>query len=100
MKRGDQLNSSQLWFLHQEAQFGTERTKEELLTNALERIDRSLEELRRIPDSCLYNTRKVGRKELPATVLGLVFHAAEHTTTHIAQIRTTLKLIEKGDTSS
>ena len=98
--RGDQLNSSQLWFLHQEAQFGTERTKEELLTNALERIDRSLEELRRIPDSCLYDTRKVGRKELPATVLGLAFHAAEHATMHIAQIRTTLKLIEKGDTSS
>ena len=98
--RGNRLNDAQLKFLNQEAHIGTERPKEELLINALKRIDRSLEELQRIPGSRLYDTRKVGRKELPATVLGLLFHAAEHTTMHVAQIRTTLKLIATGDMSS
>ena len=37
----------------------------------------------------LLDERKVGRAGLPATVLGLLFHAAEHTTRHVGQAITT-----------
>ncbi|MGH7497555.1 MAG: hypothetical protein ACREL3_01755 [Gemmatimonadales bacterium] len=32
--------------------------------------------------------REVGRKRLPSTTLGLVFHAAEHSSRHAGQIVT------------
>jgi hypothetical protein len=37
--------------------------------------------------------RRVGRQALPATVLGLLFHAAEHTTRHAGQPITTSKTV-------
>jgi uncharacterized damage-inducible protein DinB len=37
----------------------------------------------------LLKERKVGRAGLPATVLGLLVHAAEHTTRHVGQAMTT-----------
>jgi uncharacterized damage-inducible protein DinB len=36
--------------------------------------------------------RPVGRAALPATVLGLIVHAAEHTSRHTGQFITTLKI--------
>ena len=65
----------------------------ELIMVALDRIDHCLEHLTAIPDEQLYEPRRVGRDELPSTVIGLLFHAAEHTTMHVGQIRTTLKVI-------
>jgi hypothetical protein len=35
----------------------------------------------------------VGRDRLPSTVLGLLFHAAEHAQRHSAQIITTAKIV-------
>ena len=37
----------------------------------------------------LLEERRVGRAGLPATVLGLLFHAAEHSTRHVGQAITT-----------
>jgi hypothetical protein len=39
----------------------------------------------------------VGRAKLPATTLGLLFHAAEHTQRHVGQLMTTLKVV-RGET--
>jgi hypothetical protein len=52
-------------------------------------IDAALAQLRATPRNALLDDRKVGRAGLPATVLGLLFHAAEHTTRHIGQAITT-----------
>ena len=38
-------------------------------------------------------TREVGRARLPSTVLGLLFHGAEHTQRHVGQIITTAKIV-------
>ena len=38
----------------------------------------------------------MGRARLPATVLGLIFHAAEHTTRHAGQLITTLKVVRQS----
>ena len=52
-------------------------------------IDAAMDQLRATPRDSFLDERKVGRAGLPATVLGLLFHAAEHTTRHVGQAITT-----------
>jgi uncharacterized damage-inducible protein DinB len=41
----------------------------------------------------LLDYRGVGRAQLPSNVLGLLFHAAEHSTRHAGQLITTAKIL-------
>ena len=41
----------------------------------------------------VYEERRVGRAGLPATVLGLIVHAAEHSTRHMGQALTTALIL-------
>ena len=91
--RGEQLTRSQRNYLKHEDAVAHNTEINELIMAALDRIDHCLEHLTAIPDEQLYEPRPVGRDELPSTVIGLLFHAAEHTTMHVGQIRTTLKVI-------
>jgi len=59
-------------------------------------IDRALDQLRGTSRDELLNERKVGRAGLPSTVLGLLFHAAEHSTRHVGQAITTAKILVGG----
>jgi hypothetical protein len=52
-------------------------------------IDTAMDQLRATSRDSLLDGRKVGRAGLPATVLGLLFHGAEHTTRHVGQAITT-----------
>lgn len=63
-----------------------------LLSEVSAAIDRALEQLRSTPESALLEPRFVGRARLPSTVLGLIFHAAEHTARHAGQVVTTVKM--------
>jgi hypothetical protein len=56
-------------------------------------IGRALEQLRAISRDALLEPRKVGRAGLPSNVLGLLFHAAEHSTRHVGQAITTAKIL-------
>ena len=91
--RGEQLTRSQRSYLEHEDAIAHNTGVNELVVAARDRIDHCLEHLTTIPDEQLYEPRPVGRDELPSTVIGLLFHAAEHTTMHVGQIRTTLKVI-------
>ena len=51
--------------------------------------------LRTVPSDSLLLPREVGRKRLPSTTLGLIFHAAEHSARHAGQI-VTLSRVVKG----
>ena len=57
-------------------------------------VERALEQLRATSETTLADARGVGRAQLPSTVLGLLFHAAEHTQRHIGQLVTTAKLVQ------
>ncbi len=46
-----------------------------------------------ISDEKLKEKRTVGRKKLPSTVLGLLFHAAEHSQRHIGQLLVTASIL-------
>jgi hypothetical protein len=57
-------------------------------------IDRALEQLAATQQSSLLEERKLGRAGLPTTVLGLLFHAAEHSTRHVGQAITTARIVK------
>ncbi|MFN2565060.1 MAG: DinB family protein [Gemmatimonadaceae bacterium] len=57
-------------------------------------VERALVQLRATPENRLTERREVGRSRLPSTVLGLLFHAAEHTQRHVGQTITTAKIVE------
>jgi uncharacterized damage-inducible protein DinB len=56
-------------------------------------VERALVQLRATSEATLLEPRRVGRAGLPSTVLGLLFHAAEHTQRHVGQLVTTAKVI-------
>ena len=85
--RGDQLSAAQVAALREEATIaGLEAAA------IVERVERvlaaALQQIRATPSGTLQDRREVGRQRLPSTVLGLIFHAAEHATRHAGQIAT------------
>ena len=56
-------------------------------------IERALEQLRTTTRDDLLTARKVGRAGLPTPPLGLLFHAAEHSTRHAGQAISTAKIL-------
>jgi uncharacterized damage-inducible protein DinB len=56
-------------------------------------VEKALSQLSSTTDATLLEPRYVGRLQLPSTVLGLLFHAAEHAARHTGQIVTTAKLV-------
>ncbi|MGH7447553.1 MAG: DinB family protein, partial [Longimicrobiales bacterium] len=70
-------------------------TTAELLAAVDDVIERVLEVLRRTTGEELLATRGVGRAQLPSTVIGLLFHIAEHTQRHTGQVITTAKIVRR-----
>jgi uncharacterized damage-inducible protein DinB len=67
-----------------------------LIAEARAAIDGALGKLRGTAPSRLLEARTVGRKALPTTLLGLLFHIGEHTQRHAGQIITTAKVVRAG----
>jgi uncharacterized damage-inducible protein DinB len=89
--RGEQLSSEQIEAMKQEGQVPLSAA--ELLAVVSAAIDRALAQLRDTAPPTLFDAREVGRAKLPATVIGLLFHGAEHATRHVGQCITTLKIV-------
>jgi len=90
--RDKQLSVAQYEYLASEEHEHAE-TAEGLVRHAQAAIDRALTQVRGTPLCTLDEAREVGRHRLPSTVLGLLFHAAEHAQRHSAQIITTAKVV-------
>ncbi|MDQ3698319.1 MAG: DinB family protein, partial [Gemmatimonadota bacterium] len=67
-----------------------------LVRNAQAAIDRALEIIRATDPAVLFDKREVGRGKLPSTLLGILFHVAEHTQRHVGQLITTAKIVRAG----
>lgn len=65
----------------------------ELIANARAAIAGAIETLRATPHASLLDARAVGKQALPSTVLGLLFHVAEHTQRHVGQAIATSKAV-------
>jgi uncharacterized damage-inducible protein DinB len=68
-------------------------TAQELICEVRQAVESALLQIRKTQVSTLLGPRDVGRARLPTTVLGLLFHAAEHAQRHAGQIATTVKII-------
>ncbi|MCA9836253.1 MAG: DinB family protein [Trueperaceae bacterium] len=91
--RGEALTEKQLAYLKAEGE--AKASKAELLKVIKEQIAQTLETLQNSSEEGLLEPRKVGRKGLPSTVLGLYTHAAEHTMRHLGQVLVTVKILHR-----
>jgi len=98
--RGESLQEAQRNALALERSPELEVDRDYLLELFHLTVDRALLQLRCTPDGSLLKYRPVGKAGAPSNVLGLLYHAAEHTTRHVGQLITTLKIIEHSDVSS
>lgn len=61
-------------------------------------VDAAIDQLRATPRTSLEVPRTVGRAALPTTVIGLLFHTAEHAQRHAGQVVTTSRIVRAGVT--
>ena len=88
------LDQAQKAFLAQEKEPGDPPVRADVLVALAQRaVDRALDQVRATPEDTLLEPRKVGRAELPSTVIGLLFHAAEHAARHAGQVVTTARFV-------
>jgi uncharacterized damage-inducible protein DinB len=98
--RGEQLSPAQRAALAAESQPDLAPSPaSRLLALFDEAVVRALEQLRATSEAGLLDPRGVGRAQLPSTVLGLLFHAAEHTQRHAGQIATTCRIVAADEAS-
>ena len=91
--RGEPLSDVQRQALARESQPEATFSATELIAAFDDAVERALEQLRGTVESTLTDKREVGRARLPSTVIGLLFHAAEHTQRHVGQLVTTIKVV-------
>jgi hypothetical protein len=92
--RGARLSDAQVQILAQESDADPDLAADDLLAAFEAAVARAIDQLRGTDPSTLTEERLVGRAGVPSTVIGLLFHAAEHTQRHVGQAVTTRKLID------
>jgi hypothetical protein len=90
--RGERLNADQRAALAAE-QSPERRRVSDLIAGLRTAIDAAMAQVRATRVETLHEPRTVGRAALPTTVIGLVFHAAEHSQRHAGQLVTTAKIV-------
>ena len=95
--KGENLTEAQIAAMKLEKQ-EVETTPSELLDRVNNAVSAALQQLRATSTDHLYDSREVGRAKLPSTVIGLLFHAAEHAQRHAGQIATTFRFL-RNETS-
>jgi uncharacterized damage-inducible protein DinB len=90
---GGNLSDAQMSFLKNEAVENYEIGLVDLLQAFDLQVEKALGQLKKANPETLAEVRYVGRKMIPSTVIGLLFHAAEHTTRHFGQLIVTVKLL-------
>lgn len=92
--KGDSLSVEQFNFLKQEGAFNLETEVEQLCKQFSLKVAEALRYFETIPENSLTEKRTVGRKQLPSTVIGLLFHAAEHSQRHIGQLLVSVSVLQ------
>lgn len=76
----------------------TKAGMQELISSFGKQVDAAIEELKTVDPGKLTEARGVGRKQIPTTLMGLYFHAAEHSMRHVGQLLVTVRVL-KGQKS-
>jgi uncharacterized damage-inducible protein DinB len=92
---GNSLSEAQLASLSYEGKPGFENKSISQLTLLFDQqVDKALGQLKNIDEQTLTQQRLVGRSKVPSTVIGFLFHAAEHTMRHVGQLYVTATIIK------
>lgn len=92
--KGKGLIQAQFEYLASEGKFDEKITIQILKQNLEDTILYSIDEIRKIDPLTLTEERFLGRKQIPTTQVGLLFHSAEHAQRHYGQLLVTVKTIK------
>ncbi len=93
--QGKALSQEQLTALKEEG-VDQKQTVQQLVKTLSDKVDWALEYLHATDENTLREPRSVGRAQLPSTILGLLFHGAEHTMRHVGQLLVTVRIIKNS----
>ena len=88
------LSDQQMMELKSEGKRNEEISPAILLEKLNAQFNESIRRLSLFTEEITWQERKVGRKQLPSTVHGLLFHAAEHTMRHTGQLLVTIVVLK------
>jgi len=92
--KGEQLSEAQLQYLKLEGKADASMSVEELITQAENELNVAVEFLKSQKPEDLTNTVEVGRKRIKSSLIGVLFHAAEHSQRHIGQMLVTISVVK------
>jgi hypothetical protein len=93
--RNESLTNSQAYTLSVEGDRDkTTQSMFQLIELFNNQVSISIDELSKTNVETFTDVRTVGRKKIPSTLIGLYFHAAEHTMRHIGQLLVTVKVLK------
>lgn len=91
--RDEQLSALQLDALQREGIEDKDVHLQNLLQKFNDQVELAIIQLKNTREVSILEPRYVGRKRVPSTTLGLLFHAAEHTQRHTGQLLVTARVI-------
>lgn len=92
---GKELSETQFSALRKEGAPGPGENLVLLISAFDQKVEESMEVLKKTPVETLTEYRSVGRKKLPSSVIGLLFHAAEHSQRHVGQLLVTASVLKE-----
>ncbi|HET9487440.1 MAG TPA: DinB family protein [Chryseosolibacter sp.] len=93
--RGEALSPDQLAALTMEKEIPSGDVQPGDLVNAFRKqVERAMIQLTNTDEASLTDPRTLGRMRIPATVIGLLFHTAEHCQRHIGQLLVTARVLQ------
>jgi uncharacterized damage-inducible protein DinB len=95
--KGEMLSQEQMTHLKGESVAGDIESVRVLIDDLKNQVDLALRQLKSTDASTLADERGIGRKQIPTTVMGLLFHAAEHTQRHVGQLIVTARVLRAGN---
>src|SRR5690606_2747784 len=93
---GNLLNEIQMEYLKQEGFERKDKTKEVLCKKLEVKIKETINWIKTIDPGSLTEARYVGRKKIPTSLIGLLFHSAEHSMRHTRQLLVTAKILKES----
>ncbi|WP_051931195.1 DinB family protein [Gillisia sp. Hel_I_29] len=91
----ENLSDLQFEHLKNEGAENPEISTIQLLQDFDNKVSEALQYFKTVDADTLTEERSVGRKKMPSTHLGLLFHAAEHSQRHIGQMLVTISILKE-----
>lgn len=92
--KGESLTQAQFEYLKNEGDPKNGSTLKKVILTFTQQVEKTLQYFRTLSEDTLREPRTVGRKKLPSTVLGLLFHAGEHSQRHVGQLLVTASVLK------